>query len=156
MVIVRVAYFSRNRLDFFNAPMRDRVSELRATSVAHNRRDGITGALVYDEKWFAQILEGGERVVSNAFERILRDQRHSDVTLVALSPVVERYFGDCPMTCAALGKSNSDLVRHCCDSARFDPPLMSADRLMQLIEAVVGRSADGTTSCASSGVTNAA
>jgi hypothetical protein len=138
MAIIRVAYFSHNRLDCFNAPMSDRVAEILATSVANNRRDGITGALVYDDKWFAQVLEGSERAVTNAFERILRDERHCDVRLVVMGPILERAFAASPMAVAVRGAENADLFRHHCESDRFDPALMSADRMMLLIEAVVG------------------
>ncbi len=85
MILIRLTYFSRNHLDRFNGPMDDRVAEILATSVANNRRDEISGALVYDSKWFAQIIEGREGVVSRTFERILRDQRHADIALVATS-----------------------------------------------------------------------
>ena len=145
MVIIRVAYFSRNRLDCFNAPMIDRVAEILAASIANNRRDEITGALLYDDKWFAQALEGGERAVTNTFERILRDQRHCDVTLVAMGPIVERRFAASPMAVVVRGVDNSDLFRHFGESERFDPALMSADRLTQLIEAAVDRSLAGKT-----------
>ena len=156
MGMIRVAYFSRNRLDCFNAPMADRVAEILATSIANNRRDGITGALVYDDKWFAQVLEGGERAVTNAFERILRDRRHNDVTLVALSPVSERRFATSPMACIVHGRDNSDLFRHYGESERFDPSLMTADRLTQLVEALVDRSLLGDTPWTTRNATSAA
>src|SRR5258708_27826883 len=97
MILIRLTYFSRNRLDRFNGLMEDRVAELLATAVANNLRDDVTGALVYDPKWFAQILEGSENVVSRTFERILRDQRHADVSLVAMQPITERRFAGVPM-----------------------------------------------------------
>jgi hypothetical protein len=37
------------------------------------------------------------------------------------------------------GKDNCDVFRHHCESERFDPQLMRADRLGDLIEAVVAR-----------------
>jgi hypothetical protein len=139
VILIRLTYFSRNRLDVFNGPMEERIDELLAASIANNRRDDITGALVWDSKWFAQILEGREGVVSRAFERILRDPRHADVSLVCMQPIKERALPDCPMMAIAHDEHNRDLFRHYGERERFDPPLMRADRLGDLIEALVER-----------------
>jgi hypothetical protein len=142
MMLIRLTCFSRNRLDCFAGPMHERIEEILATSLAHNRRDAITGALVYDDKWFAQVLEGSEHAVSTTFERILRDPRHSDVALVTMTPVAERMFGASPMAGVGRNEGNRDLFRHYGESERFDPQLMRADRLSDLITAVVDRSLD--------------
>jgi FAD-dependent sensor of blue light len=139
MILIRLTYFSRNRLDRFNGPMEDRVAELLATAVANNLRDDVTGALVYDPKWFAQILEGSENVVSRTFERILRDQRHADVSLVAMQPITERRFAGVPMAGLVQSEDNADLFRHYGGSRHFDPQLMRAERLFDLIEALEDR-----------------
>jgi len=143
MILVRLTYFSRNRIDPRRGSMHDRVLEILSASVANNRRDGITGALIYDSKWFAQVLEGTEGAVSRTFERILRDERHSDVSLVAMQPMTERLFGMCPMMSIAREADNSHLFRHYGESERFDPPLMRPDRLFDLVEALVSRSLEG-------------
>jgi hypothetical protein len=43
------------------------------------------------------------------------------------------------MACVALGADNADLFRQHCEGDCFDPQLMRADRLGDLIEAVVAR-----------------
>jgi hypothetical protein len=139
MILIRLTYFSRNHLDRFNGPMDDRIAEILATSVANNQRDDVSGALVYDPKWFAQTLEGREPVVSRTFERILRDQRHADVSLVAMQPITERCFATFPMAAVVRDEDNADLFRHYGGSRHFDPQLMRPDRLFDLIEALVDR-----------------
>ena len=115
------------------------IAEILATSAANNLRDNITGVLIYDERWFAQVLEGAEAGLSPTFERILRDQRHSDVSLVTMQPVAERRYPDFAMSRLSRGEDNDDLFRHYCEDERFDPRQMRADRLADLIEAVVDR-----------------
>jgi hypothetical protein len=137
MTIVRLTYYSRNRVDRAGAP--DRIHDILIESVANNRRDDITGALIHDDKWFAQALEGPEAKVTAAFERILRDPRHSDVRLIRMEAVAERRFAACWMACVARSADNADLFRHHCESECFDPQLMRADRLGDLIEAVMER-----------------
>ncbi len=141
MIIVRLTYFSRNRLDRLSGPMADLFTAILATSVANNRRDDVTGALIYDRKWFAQVLEGTDDKVSGTFERILRDPRHSDVSLVKMETVTERRFGFWYMAGAACEDDNSALFRQYGEDGRFDPSLMRPDRLGDLIEAVVGKTA---------------
>jgi Sensors of blue-light using FAD len=137
MIIVRLTYYSRNRIDRTAGPMHDRIHDILIESVANNRRDDVTGALIHDDKWFAQALEGPETLVSATFERILRDPRHSDVRLIKMQPVETRRFAAWWMACVPRSLENADLFRRHCESERFDPQLMRADRLGDLIEAVV-------------------
>jgi hypothetical protein len=137
MQLVRLLYFSRNRIADLGSPIEGRLEELMATCRTDNGRDGVTGVLVHDENWFVQVLEGVDGLVSRTFERILRDPRHCDVTLVAMRPVTARRFGAAPMAGIAWGKDNADIFRHYAEGPRFDPRLMSADRLADLVEALL-------------------
>lgn len=143
MKLIRLTYFSRNRLDQWYGSSDCGIAEILAISVANNLRDSITGALVCDDRWFMQELEGAESKVSAAFERILRDQRHRDVSLVTMQAVAERRFPNFAMVCAFRGQDNIDLFRHYAEDECFDPRQMRADRLSDLIEAVVDRGATG-------------
>jgi Sensors of blue-light using FAD len=52
----------------------------------NNQRDGITGALICREDLYLQLLEGETSAVTQAFDRILRDDRHTEV--------IKRWSGD--------------------------------------------------------------
>jgi hypothetical protein len=158
MIIVRLTYYSRNHVDRLAGPMQDRIHDILIESVANNRRDDITGALIHDDRWFAQALEGPETMVSATFERILRDRRHADVRLIKMQPVATRRFAAWWMACVARSADNADLFRHHCESECFDPQLMRADRLGDLIEAAVAGAPhhQGTTAWTTGSVTNAA
>jgi Sensors of blue-light using FAD len=143
MMLIRLTYFSRNRLDDWYGSRDCGIAEILATSVANNLRDSITGALICDDRWFVQALEGAENKVSAAFERILRDQRHRDVSLVTMQAVTERRYPHSAMVCIFRDEDNSDLFRHYGEEERFDPRQMRPDRLSDLIEAVVERGATG-------------
>jgi hypothetical protein len=64
---------------------------------SNNARDQITGALVCRHDVFMQLLEGPDRKVEAAFERISRDDRHVAVRKLAYRPVFERIFGSWAM-----------------------------------------------------------
>jgi hypothetical protein len=158
MIIIRLTYYSRNRIDRSGGPMHDLIRDIVSESAANNRRDDITGALIHDDKWFAQALEGPEAMVSATFERILRDPRHSDVRLIKMQPLAARRFAPWWMACVPRGDDNADLFRQHCESECFDPPLMRPDRLGDLIEALVARSPrhQGKAAWTEGSVTNAA
>jgi len=63
-----------------------------ATARRNNARDGITGALICREDLFLQMLEGGRDVVTAAFARILRDDRHVDVVNLWSGDIDARLF----------------------------------------------------------------
>jgi hypothetical protein len=139
MSLIRLTYFSRNRIHRLSGPRDDRLADLIGVAYANNRRDDITGGMIHDGKWFAQVLEGDERAVTCTFERILRDPRHSDVSLVTMQPIATRHFPFAWMTAAAWSEDNSDLFMHYSGDRFFDPEIITADRLNDLVEAVVGR-----------------
>jgi hypothetical protein len=133
-MMTRLTYYSRICVD--SAALADRIKDILIESVANNRRDDITGALIHDEKWFAQILEGDEATVSKTFERILRDPRHFDVRLVKMQPASTRRFAGSWMSVIARDEGSAALFRHYTEGETFDPSLMPADRLGDLIEAL--------------------
>jgi Sensors of blue-light using FAD len=138
IMITRLTYFSRNAFDRINRAREDCVRDILIESVTNNRRDDVTGALIHDHCWLAQVLEGPEDRVSATFERILRDARHTDVRLVKLQVVPARRFGPSWLTIVGRRDDNTELFRHYAESDRFDPESMTPDRLGDLIEALVG------------------
>lgn len=156
MTLIRMTYFSRMRLDHWRTGKDGAIAEILDTSTANNRRDGLTGALVCDDRWFAQVLEGAESAVSNTFERILRDPRHCDLSLVTLQPVTQRRYPRFPMIGIFRSEDNGGLFRHYGEGDTFDPRQMRADRLSDLIDAVVSRSEQGGPSWTTGSATNVA
>jgi hypothetical protein len=57
-----------------------------------NRKDGVTGLLIYHDRTFLQILEGPEDAVLACYDRIERDPRHSDIWPLAKFELQNRAF----------------------------------------------------------------
>lgn len=86
----RLIYRSRSRI-----PPERRKAELGAIfSVARstNKTLGVTGALLITGNWFVQALEGDRAVVESLYDKIYRDARHEQVTLVEARPADRRVF----------------------------------------------------------------
>jgi hypothetical protein len=62
-----------------------------------NAQDDITGALICRHDLFMQILEGPRAKVTAAFGRILRDDRHVEVSLLWCGDAAARLFSDWTM-----------------------------------------------------------
>lgn len=59
-----------------------------------NRADGISGALVFLDGWFAQVLEGPGLALGAAWTRIARDPRHGALSFRTRERALCRLFGD--------------------------------------------------------------
>ncbi|MCZ8253176.1 MAG: BLUF domain-containing protein [Hylemonella sp.] len=63
----------------------------------NNARQGITGALVYVDGFFLQILEGSMESVCRLMEKIAGDIRHETVTVLQAGEVADASFSDWTM-----------------------------------------------------------
>ena len=93
----RVLYCSRQCLTGTDEEVDRQIAEILAVSRRNNARDGVTGALLYSRGCFAQVLEGRLADIERVFERIGRDERHRDLTVVSFGPVSTCEFGDWSM-----------------------------------------------------------
>lgn len=92
-----LAYFSRNAVEGTADEMQTAIADILASARRNNARHGITGALLFSDGCFAQVLEGPRTDVEAVFETIQCDARHNDVTIMHLHAVEERSFGDWSM-----------------------------------------------------------
>lgn len=88
-----LAYFSRNTIEGTADDMQSAIGNILASARRNNARHGVTGALLFSDGCFAQVLEGLREDVELVFETIQCDLRHSDVTIMHLHEIEERSFG---------------------------------------------------------------
>ena len=86
-MLQRLVYYSRNAIPGTSGELERHIEQILETSRRNNEAVGVTGALMFNNGCFAQILEGPREAVEKTFERIQRDPRHSDVVLLDLSTV---------------------------------------------------------------------
>ena len=94
MALARLIYISEPQLDPAQGTTIAQLGSIMAASRRNNQAAGITGALVYDEAWFLQVLEGERRSIWKTFMRIAEDERHDGCLLVEMVDVHERLFGN--------------------------------------------------------------
>jgi hypothetical protein len=59
-----------------------------------NARNGLSGLLLYDRGWFFQWIEGPTEPLGLTWNRIRRDTRHRDLTVLADQQIPVRLFPD--------------------------------------------------------------
>ena len=73
------------------------IQEILQTARRNNRKDDITGCLLFSGLHFAQVLEGRESVVVPLARRIATDPRHANFAVLLESHRPEREYGDWSM-----------------------------------------------------------
>jgi methanogenic corrinoid protein MtbC1 len=77
--------------------------DLALAAQIRNRRDAITGVVLYDNDRFFQWLEGPTENVERIMRDIRNDPRHTDLEVLDDHPCLARIFGDWDMKLAARG-----------------------------------------------------
>lgn len=97
MSVFTIAYHSRNLIEQQTMNSAAEIQRLLEQSRDRNAQLGITGALLFNEGRFVQILEGDEASVMEVVESIRRDSRHTDIDMLPPRIMPERSFADWSM-----------------------------------------------------------
>ena len=119
--IYRILYCSRNSMTRSMEEQKSEIANILAKSRSNNSTRGITGALLFNSGFFAQVLEGPLEHVEKTFETIQRDMRHDDISVLECGNVPQRDFPEWSMAYASTDASQSaslaelnlaDLLQH--------------------------------------------
>lgn len=92
MSIFSIAYVSDSRLDDLVIDTRVEIAKILEVARLRNATAGVTGALMFNERMFTQVLEGEESAVRSIMAAIQRDPRHRDISILATGRVPYRSF----------------------------------------------------------------
>lgn len=134
--LCRLVYYSRNLVVGPDESIKAEVDSILCASRRNNAACGLTGALIFNRGVFAQVLEGPSSAIERTFERIQRDQRHSDVQVLALDAVDQRGFPSWSM--AFLGRSldGETMFGHIAASSGFDEKRLEGERIYEIMRLI--------------------
>ncbi len=69
------------------------LKSLIAAASINNKKHGITGCLVYHDRTFIQVIEGGKSEVKQLAYNISNDRRHSQMSIIWEGQISSRGFG---------------------------------------------------------------
>ena len=135
--LYRLVYASKNLLQGTEAEVTAAVRQILDASQRNNSTVGVTGALMFNAGAFAQVLEGPRQGVEATFERIQRDLRHGDVTVLQCGPTESRGFANWSM--AFVGQSTQGQARFSGLAAEsgFDLSRLDGDRVFAMLHGLV-------------------
>jgi len=134
-MLVRLIYASRSPVPLTE----ETVAGILAQSRKHNLETGITGVLcVCQGDIYLQALEGGREEVNRLYCKLVRDDRHIDVTLLDYAEISERRFSSWRMGRVDLDKLNFGVVLKYSETARLDPFRMSGGVALAFLEELMG------------------
>lgn len=106
--LFQIAYISDNSVASDTAELEAMIENIQADSSKNNTADNISGALMFNQLCFAQILEGESHIIENTFERIQNDPRHHNIQVLDYGPIKHRSFPDWAMAFVGETASNSE------------------------------------------------
>lgn len=133
MSLVSLIYFSEHRLGGEGHSIAAQVNDILRTAIRNNEANGITGALIFDEDKFVQVLEGERDDVWAAFEVVAADPRHARVSFVRMEAAPARQFGAWPMGCVERNRETATTFSPYLRKGSFQPAKMTGKEIMSLM-----------------------
>jgi hypothetical protein len=134
--LYRLVYVSKNRIPGTDAEVVAAVESILKASQATNAALHITGALIFNSGMFAQVLEGARRDIETLIERIMRDERHSDVEVLVFDRAASRAFPDWSMGFIGRSREDENLFAHVGTASGFKAGRLDGDRIFNLMRTI--------------------
>jgi hypothetical protein len=134
----RIIYASEVSLDTGEA-----LRELRAihhASVTNNTENGVTGALLFSDMYFLQVLEGDDDAVRETVARILQDDRHRNMSVLASDAIDERAFGQWSMKLVQRDRRTEPAFHQLGLISVFSPHQLTGTTALALLKSLAERS----------------
>ncbi len=132
MDLVQLVYYSRNMLKDDDKGQLQLLREILATARRKNVEGDVTGYLIFDRAWFIQILEGDRAQVQATYQRIARDPRHTNVTLLDTKPIKARTFRSWSMGGAMRNLDQQEVFLSHGIAGDLDPTKLTAAKIVAL------------------------
>ncbi|MGB7757747.1 MAG: BLUF domain-containing protein [Salinisphaera sp.] len=138
--LYRLVYFSRNTVPGDPEAVRAEIETILERSRRNNAAARVTGALMFNDGCFAQVLEGPHDAIQATFERIQCDERHADVKVLAFDRRSTRGFAHWSMAYVGTA-TNADRFADIATASAFDPSVLDGDAIYDTLKANMADSA---------------
>lgn len=129
-MLVRLVYASRAA----GTVDEETLLDILAASRRNNPDAGVTGLLcVCHDEYYLQVLEGGRNEVNALYAKILKDPRHSDITIISYSEIRARQYANWRMARADLDKLNRGVVLKYAEHDQINPYCLPSRSILALL-----------------------
>lgn len=91
--LIHIIYSSAATFDWSD----EELDNLLSISRNNNEKTNVTGMLLYTDRSFFQILEGSSEAVTELYNKIAKDSRHTQVVTIIKEPIAKRDFSEWSM-----------------------------------------------------------
>ncbi len=131
--LFQIVYCSRNCMHGTKPQSAVEINHILSASRRNNAKVDVTGALLFNTVFFAQVLEGPLSGVEKIFEQIQRDLRHSDLIVLDSGVIEVRNFPVWSMAFAGADAEAPDpFIAATLNAAVSDPSAAGKDVLSML------------------------
>jgi Sensors of blue-light using FAD len=133
--LYRIVYCSSSNLAGSRSELEVQIRRILASSRKNNFEAAISGAMAFNEGWFAQVLEGSLDALAVTFGRIRSDPRHRDLRVLQQVAAQQRLFPTWSMAYADTpdGQARHPLAHFEFESALTNGSLPEAQKLLDAL-----------------------
>ncbi len=132
MSLYQLVYYSENAMEGDKRAQLQNLRDILEVSQKNNQKKNVTGGLIFDQKWFLQILEGELEDVMETYNRIAHDDRHKNATVIKKEPINERRFNDWSMGGMMRTPEMQEVFLQHGISGEIDPTRLSGNDVVEL------------------------
>lgn len=131
--LYRLVYLSRNNISNEGDSLRTEITQILRVARENNPARDLTGALMFNAEYFAQVLEGPHHQVTKLFDRIQLDDRHSEMKMLSFAPVESRGFPEWAMAYVGEDSDLSDRFFMIAEETNFSLDKVSGDQVFDAL-----------------------
>jgi hypothetical protein len=105
---------------------RHELKRILASAQRRNAAASVTGALCLDNRYFFQVLEGSRRALNETLGRIVRDPRHSGMSLMLAEAIDTPGFSAWTMAFIGADELSQKVCEKYCGDSVFRPDRMTS------------------------------
>lgn len=130
MYLMRLIYVS----NFSDELTEKEVASIIESCRKNNPAVNITGVLCYNNNYFLQCIEGSRLEVNRLYQRILKDPRHHDPTILQYQHINQRDFGQWAMGYIPPAKISGEIIAKYSGEKVFKPYSMEGESCHLLLK----------------------
>ncbi len=97
------------------------LKEILLKAQQHNVSHDITGMLLFNSRFFLQVLEGPRKSINNLYHKIAQDKRHSDVQLLQMGNITKRQWRQWSMEFISITDIELNIYEEYMGKGEFNP-----------------------------------
>ena len=131
-MIYQLIYYSQSKTASDSPQLVKNWGDILGAAHRHNARNDITGFLIFDSRFFVQILEGDRDKVSETYNRIKMDNRHASPMIINVRDVKARSFDGWDMGSAIRTPAMQEIFRAQGLEGPLNPATLKGSQVIQL------------------------